>query len=94
VDRPDVQYLEGDGQNPELKISELTNVKEDTTELTKSAENSESRDEILEKEFSKIKDIQKHQEILQTFNCKLVFYITIYKYVLLSIPLYKYSSGI
>lgn len=29
-----------------------------------------SREEILEEEFSKIKDIPKQHEIIQTFNCK------------------------
>ena len=54
--------LEVESHNAEQTESESTKTEEDI---------SESRDEILDKEFAKIKDIPRHQEILQTFNCKL-----------------------
>jgi hypothetical protein len=38
---------------------------------TSHLEDEESREDILEREFEKIRDIPRHQEIFQTFNCKL-----------------------
>jgi hypothetical protein len=43
---------------------------EEKKETVEDEEDMESREDILEKEFSKIKDIPRHQEILQTFNCE------------------------
>ena len=68
---PNVNKSESD--NAEVKKSETNNAEEEKSEL---------RDEILEKEFAKIKDIPRHQEILQTFNCKPFCYVlgNIYKW--------------
>ncbi len=43
----------------------------DDWKINTSKQMEESREDILEQEFEKIKDIPRHQEIFQTFNGKL-----------------------
>ena len=68
--------------NPSVNKSESDNAEVKKSKTNNAEEVSESRDEILEKEFAKIKDIPRHQEILQTFNCKPFCYVlgNIYKW--------------
>ena len=63
------------GEEKETSNSKEENVSnEDSTKTESSEENTveelDSREDILEEEFRKIKDIPRHQEILQTFNCE------------------------
>ncbi len=56
------------GNDPKTKD---VNEQNERTIKTSHLEEVESREDILEREFEKIRDIPRHQEIFQTFNCKL-----------------------